>query len=92
VDEFRLLPKFFGTDFSRVWLGINYGDATLLPPLRLDDYAHLASDPTPARMRRYVLGGERMAWCVQARRRADARAPDTPGRSWAGSRTACASS
>ena len=67
MDEFRLLPKFFGTDFSRVWLGVNYGDATMLPPLRLDDYAHLASDPTPARMRHYVLGGERMAWSVEQR-------------------------
>jgi hypothetical protein len=63
VDEFGLMPPIFGTDFSRVFLGVNYGNLTLLPPVRARDYLNLASDPSPHRLQQhYVLTGEKMVW------------------------------
>jgi len=63
MDEFRLLPPIFGTDFSRIFLGQNFGNITLVPPVRFGDYINIVSDPnTPQKMNHYLLNGSRMTF------------------------------
>jgi hypothetical protein len=63
MDEFRLLPRIFETDFSRLFLGRNFGSVTLVPPIQFRDYLNLVSDPgTARRMNHYILTGARMAF------------------------------
>jgi predicted acylesterase/phospholipase RssA len=63
MDEFRLLPPIFETDFSRLFLGQNFGSVTLVPPVRFRDYLNLVSDPSTARkMNHYLITGSRMTF------------------------------
>jgi predicted acylesterase/phospholipase RssA len=63
MDEFRLLPPIFETDFSRLFLGQNFGSVTLVPPVRFRDYLNLVSDPNTARkMNHYLIAGSRMTF------------------------------
>ena len=63
MDEFRLLPPIFGTDFSRLFLGQNFGNVTVVPKLMFRDYLNLVSDPdTTQKMNHYLINGARMTF------------------------------
>jgi len=62
LARLRLIPRFFGQDFSRVFLQHYRGHVTIAPRLSILDQFGALSHPSPADMRRYIRQGEQAAW------------------------------
>ncbi len=59
LRDLELLPRPAGQDWSSVFLQKFEGSVTIWPKTQLSDFRHILSDPTPARLRRMILFGER---------------------------------
>jgi len=63
IRDFNLMPNFFKTDVSSIFLGRTRGTVTVVPSIRAFSYMNLISDPdTPQKMINYLNEGMRMAF------------------------------
>jgi hypothetical protein len=62
LHDFKLMPKFFGADFSAVFLQENLGSVTIVPSFGISALLRLTSDPDRGTMEKYILEGERATW------------------------------
>lgn len=62
LRHLELLPRPLGQDWSEIWLQRFSGSITLGPKSVLGDFWHILSDPSPARLARMLLVGEKSAW------------------------------
>ena len=62
LQDLSLLPRVLGQDWSYVFLQQFGGTVTIVPPVRIDDYVGVISDPDEARMAHIMRRGERITW------------------------------
>jgi hypothetical protein len=62
LSELELLPKFFGADWSTLWLQPVGGTITLVPEVTSSAYWNIINNPTYKSMAEYILRGERATW------------------------------
>ena len=59
LRHLELLPRPLGQDWSGIWLQQFSGTITIWPKTRLSDYYYVLSDPTPERLARMIMVGQR---------------------------------
>ncbi|KAJ0114012.1 hypothetical protein J7T55_007846 [Diaporthe amygdali] len=63
LRQLELLPRPLGQDWSQVWLQAGFGGTiTIWPRSVAMDFAHILSDPTPARLARMIHEGQQSAF------------------------------
>lgn len=63
LRQLELLPRPMGQDWSQVWLQAGFGGTiTIWPRSVAMDFAHILSDPTPARLARMIHEGQQSAF------------------------------
>ena len=62
LRHLELLPRVLGQDWSELWLQRFSGTITIWPKSVLGDYLHILSDPSPERLARMLLVGEKSVW------------------------------
>ena len=62
LRHLELLPRPLGQDWSEIWLQRFSGTITIWPKSVLSDFWNLLSDPSPARLGRMLIVGQRSCW------------------------------
>ena len=62
IRHLELMPQPLGQDWSQIWLQRFSGTITVWPKSVLSDFWNILSDPTPKRLARMILVGERSCW------------------------------
>lgn len=63
LRQLELLPRPLGQDWSQVWLQQGFGGTvTIWPKSVPSDFAHILTDPTPARLARMIHEGQQSAF------------------------------
>ncbi|KAI3391344.1 hypothetical protein diail_7495 [Diaporthe ilicicola] len=63
LRQLELLPRPLGQDWSQIWLQAGFGGTvTIWPRSVAMDFAHILSDPTPARLARMIHEGQQSAF------------------------------
>jgi predicted acylesterase/phospholipase RssA len=62
LRHLELLPKPLGQDWSEIWLQRFNGTITIWPKSVLSDFWNILSDPSPARLGRMLIVGQRSCW------------------------------
>lgn len=62
LRDLELLPFIMKQDWSNLWLQKFDGNVTILPILRLKDYAYIVTDPDLKRMEDYFKNGSHRTW------------------------------
>ena len=62
LRHLELLPKPLGQDWSEIWLQRFSGTITIWPKIELSDFWNILSDPSPARLGRMLIVGQRSCW------------------------------
>ena len=62
LRHLELLPRPMGQDWSELWLQRFSGTVTIWPKTVLSDYWNILSDPSPQRLDRMLIVGQRSCW------------------------------
>ncbi|ROW12454.1 hypothetical protein VMCG_00778 [Cytospora schulzeri] len=63
LRQLELLPRLLGQDWSQIWLQQGFGGTiTIWPKSIPTDFAHILTDPTPARLARMIHEGQQSAF------------------------------
>jgi predicted acylesterase/phospholipase RssA len=62
LRHLELLPRPLGQDWSEIWLQRFNGTITIWPKSTLSDFWNILSDPSPARLGRMLIVGQRSCW------------------------------
>src|SRR3984885_4813507 len=62
LRHLELLPRPLGQDWSEIWLQRFNGTITIWPKSVLSDFWNILSDPSPARLGRMLIVGQRSCW------------------------------
>jgi predicted acylesterase/phospholipase RssA len=62
LRHLELLPRPLGQDWSEIWLQRFSGTITIWPKSVLSDFWNILSDPSPARLGRMLIVGQRSCW------------------------------
>lgn len=63
LRQLELLPRLLGQDWSQIWLQQGFGGTiTIWPRSIAMDFAHILTDPTPARLARMIHEGQQSAF------------------------------
>lgn len=63
LRQLELLPRLLGQDWSQIWLQQGFGGTiTIWPRSVAMDFAHILTDPTPARLARMLHEGQQSAF------------------------------
>lgn len=62
IRDLDLLPQLLQSDWSGVFLQRFFGDLTLVPKSRPQDWFHILDDPSRKDLERMILFGERTTW------------------------------
>jgi predicted acylesterase/phospholipase RssA len=58
LRHLELLPRPMGQDWSEIWLQKFSGTITLWPKIKIGDFWHILSDPSPSRLARMLQAGQ----------------------------------
>jgi len=62
LRHLELLPRLLGQDWSEIWLQTFSGTVTIWPKTIVSDFWNILNDPSPQRLERMILVGERSCW------------------------------
>jgi predicted acylesterase/phospholipase RssA len=62
LRHLELLPRPLGQDWSEIWLQRFSGTVTIWPKSVLSDFWNILSDPSPQRLERMLIVGQRSCW------------------------------
>lgn len=63
LRQLELLPRLLGQDWSQIWLQQGFGGTITIWPRSIPmDFAHILTDPTPARLARMIHEGQQSAF------------------------------
>jgi predicted acylesterase/phospholipase RssA len=62
LRHLELLPRPMGQDWSEIWLQRFSGTVTIWPKTIASDFWNILSDPTPQRLERMLIVGQRSCW------------------------------
>ncbi|ODV63723.1 patatin-like phospholipase domain-containing protein [Ascoidea rubescens DSM 1968] len=62
IKSLDLLPRIKDQDWSNIWLQRFSGTITLWPKIKIKDFYHILSDPTPERLKSMIQNGELTAY------------------------------
>jgi hypothetical protein len=62
LRHLELLPRPMGQDWSEIWLQRFSGTVTIWPKSVLSDFWNILSDPSPQRLERMLIVGQRSCW------------------------------
>ena len=62
LRHLELLPRPMGQDWSELWLQRFSGTVTIWPKTIFSDFVNILNDPTPKRLERMLIMGQRSCW------------------------------
>ena len=62
LRHLELLPRIYGQDWSELWLQRFSGTVTIWPKTVISDFWNILSDPSPQRLDRMLIVGQRSCW------------------------------